>query len=369
MISLSRLFIHPIKSMRGLHVSHAQALDSGLAFDRTFMISDNSGTFLTARQFPQMVLFTPALMADGLYLTAPDGSSAAIRFQDFQPQAAPTEVWGQHFTAQIAPEMINNWLSNYFPRPVQLRWVGKQMSRRVQDFEQVPLGFADGFPYLLINDSSFRYLQNKVPAGIKIEQFRPNLVVTGAAAWDEDSWASIRISDVVFDVAKPCGRCILTTVSTERGRQHPDGEPLATLQTFRSAADNSGDIDFGLNLVARNSGILRVGDEMQVLTRQSPRIYVAGKPTESLQADTDEPQEVTIHFQGKTVKGNNQQVLLEQLEMHGFRVPYSCRAGICGCCRMRLISGKVKSMKQGAVDDDGTILSCSCIPAGDLSLA
>ncbi|OON40833.1 hypothetical protein BTJ39_07115 [Izhakiella australiensis] len=369
MISLSRLFIHPIKSMRGLQVSHAQALESGLAFDRTFMISDDSGTFLTARQFPQMVLFTPALTADGLYLTAPDDSSVAVRFQDFLPQAAPTEVWGQHFTSQIAPEVINNWLSHYFPHPVQLRWVGRQMSRRVQHFEQVPLGFADGFPYLLINESSFRDLQQRAPAGIKIEQFRPNLVVTGAQAWDEDDWQTLRIGGVTFDVTKPCSRCILTTVSTERGRKHPDGEPLATLQSFRSATDGSGDIDFGLNLVARNSGVLRAGDEMQVLARKSPRAYGAGKVVKSIQPDNGKPQDVAIHYQGKTVKGNNQQVLLEQLEMHGFRIPYSCRAGICGSCRMTLISGEVKPMKQSAVADDGTILSCSCIPAGDISLA
>jgi uncharacterized protein YcbX len=34
-----------------------------------------------------------------------------------------------------------------------------------------------------------------------MEQFRPNLVVTGAAAWEEDTWKVIRIGEVVFDVA------------------------------------------------------------------------------------------------------------------------------------------------------------------------
>ncbi|PIJ51345.1 hypothetical protein BL250_01205 [Erwinia sp. OLTSP20] len=369
MISLTRLFIHPIKSMRGLQVSHAQALDSGLAFDRTFMISDENGTFLTARQFPQMVLFTPALTAEGLYLTAPDNRSAVVRFCDFQPQAAATEVWGQHFTSQIAPDTINNWLSSYFDRPVQLRWTGQKMTRRVKRYDQIPLGFADGFPYLLINEASFRDVQNRTPAGIKMEQFRPNLIVTGAPAWDEDSWSSLRIGNVTFEVSRPCSRCILTTVSTERGRKHPAGEPLTTLQNFRTATDGSGDVDFGINLLASNSGILRAGDELTVLSRKSPRSYGAGKMVESLQLSDDHPQEISIHYQGQTVKGNNQQVLLEQLEMHGFRIPYSCRAGICGSCRMTLTSGQVKPMKQSAVANDGTILSCSCIPAGDISLA
>ena len=146
MITLSRLFIHPVKSMRGLQLSHAQVQESGLAFDRIFMVTEPDGTFITARQYPEMVRFTPALLPDGLFITAPDGSQALIRFTDFAAQPAPTEVWGNHFTARIAPEAINTWLSQFFPRPVQLRWVGNELSRRVKRFDSVPLSFADGFP-------------------------------------------------------------------------------------------------------------------------------------------------------------------------------------------------------------------------------
>jgi ferredoxin len=55
--------------------------------------------------------------------------------------------------------------------------------------------------------------------------------------------------------------------------------------------------------------------------------------------------------------------------MQGFRIPYSCRAGICGSCKVTLVAGEVKALKKSAVRADGTILSCSCIPAGDIELA
>lgn len=97
------------------------------------------------------------------------------------------------------------------------------------------LSFADGYPYLLANEASLRDLQQRCPASVKMEQFRPNLVVSGASAWEEDSWKVIRIGDVVFDVVKPCSRCIFTTVSPEKGQKHPAGEPLKTLQSFRTA--------------------------------------------------------------------------------------------------------------------------------------
>ncbi len=93
MVTLSRLFIHPVKSMRGIGLTHAFADISGLAFDRLFMVTETDGTFITARQFPQMVKFIPAPLHDGLHLTAPDGSSAVVRFSDFATQAEPTEVW------------------------------------------------------------------------------------------------------------------------------------------------------------------------------------------------------------------------------------------------------------------------------------
>lgn len=368
MISLSRLFIHPVKSMRATQVSHAQALESGLAFDRVFMIAGMDGTFITARQFPELVLFTPALIPEGLFLSAPDGTSATIRLADFAPQEAPTEVWGNTFTSLVAPEGINQWLSGFFPRPVQLRWTGQQMSRRVKRFEQVPLGFADGFPFLLINEASLHDLRQRCPAGVKLEQFRPNLVVTGATAWAEDSWSTVRIGEILFDVPKPCSRCVFTTISPERGRKHPSGEPLATLQKFRTATDGSGDIDFGLNLIARTSGIMRAGDELQVLASKPPRPYGEGQVTESLEVENSNAASVDISWQGETFRGNNQQILLEQLEMQGFRIPYSCRAGICGSCQMTLVSGEVSPLKKGAVRDNGTILSCSCIPAGDIVL-
>lgn len=368
MITVSRLYIHPVKSMQGTQVSHAQALASGLAFDRIFMLTEPDGTFITARQYPEMVLFTPALIMGGLQLNAPDGSSATVLYDDFLPDAAPTEVWGNKFSALVAPQAINDWLSGFFSRPVQLRWVGPEMTRRVAASDTIPLGFADGYPYLLINESSLHDLRRRCPAGVKLEQFRPNIVITGADAWAEDGWQTLQIGDLVFDLPKPCSRCVLTTVSPQNGYKHPTGEPLATLQRFRTAADGSGDIDFGINLTARNSGIIRTGDSVNVINRRSPRLYGCGEVSESLQVSPSSEQQITIDWNGTSFTGNNQQVLLEQLEMQGIRVPYSCRAGICGSCKITLVSGEVTALKKGAVRNDGTILSCSCVPNGNLVL-
>ena len=368
MINLSQLHIYPVKSMRGLALSHTQVSASGAAYDRIFMITEPDGTFITARQYPQMVLFTPALLHDGLYLSAPDGSTATIRFADFTSALAPTEVWGNHFTAQIAPAAINDWLSSFFSRQVQLRWVGENLTRRVKQYQEVPLSFADGFPYLLTNEASLRDLQQRCPASVSMQQFRPNLVVTGTTAWAEDSWQVIRIGGVIFDVAKPCSRCVFTTISPELGHRHPSGEPLATLQSFRTAVGKN-DVDFGQNLLARNSGVIRVGDEVEIVATKPAQRYGGGTVAESLPEQKTTSRQLTINWAGQRFQGNNQQVLLEQLEQQGIKVPYSCRAGICGSCRIHLLEGQVHGLKKGAIAGDGTILCCSCVPEGDISVA
>ena len=152
----------------------------------------------------------------------------------------------------------------------------------------------------------------------------------------------------------------------KKARKHPSGEPLATLQTFRTAVDN-GDVDFGQNLIARNSGVIRVGDEVEILATGPARAYGA---TESDDTALEQQPDATvlIDWQGQTFRGNNQQVLLEQLENQGIRVPYSCRAGICGCCRIRLLEGEVSPLKKSAIGDDGTILCCSCVPKTTIRL-
>ncbi|WP_213991926.1 YcbX family protein [Sodalis sp. dw_96] len=367
MVSVSRLYIHPVKSMRGLQLSHALVRAEGLAGDRTFMLTETDGTFITARQYPQMVLFTPVMVQNGLHINAPDGQSAMACYEDFTADPHPTEVWGNHFTAYIAPEAINNWLSGYIGHPIQLRWTGASSHRRVKTHPQVSLSFADGYPYLLISEASFGDLQRRCPAGIKLSQFRPNLVVTGAEPYAEDRWRTLKVGDVQFEVAKPCGRCILTTVSVEQGRKHPAAEPLRTLQSYRTA--DNGDVDFGQNLLARGSGIIRVGDKVEILSEQPPRPYKGSQAMETYPAPAEGEHSITIDYRGQSFTGNNRQVLLEQLEQQNIRIPYSCRAGLCGTCKVQLLAGEVTPLTASAVSEPGKILTCSCMPKTDIRLA
>ena len=84
--------------------------------------------------------------------------------------------------------------------------------------------------------------------------------------------------------------------------------------------------------------------------------------------------QVSIYFKrwNKKHRGNQQQTLLEQGESAGLILPYSCRAGCCGRCKAKLISGKVKQDSTDGLSADeqqrGYILLCCSSPLTDVEL-
>lgn len=125
-------------------------------------------------------------------------------------------------------------------------------------------------------------------------------------------------------------------------------------------------MDFGQNLIARSSSVVCVGDEIEILARSPAKIYGAGQTDETLAPEQQPEGIVSLEWEGQSFRGNNQQVLLEQ---QGIRVPWSCRAGIWGSSRVRLLEGEASALEKNAQAADGTILSCSCIPKTPLRLS
>jgi uncharacterized protein len=95
---------------------------------------------------------------------------------------------------------------------------------------------------------------------VPMNRFRPNVVIGGADAYDEDAWRRIRIGDLTFRVVKPCARCSVVTVDQRTGRA--GREPTRTLSTYRR---RDGKVYFGQNLIPDAGGVIRVGDEVTVL--------------------------------------------------------------------------------------------------------
>jgi uncharacterized protein YcbX len=74
----------------------------------------------------------------------------------------------------------------------------------------ITTAFADAGPYLLATETSFNDVNERLPFKLDIIRFRPNIVIDGTVAWDEDDWKKISIGNGgVFHVVARCPRCQL----------------------------------------------------------------------------------------------------------------------------------------------------------------
>ena len=122
------------------------------------------------------------------------------------------------------------------------------------------MGFADGFPLLLISQASLDDLNGRLAAPVPMLRFRPNLVVTGTAPYAEDRWRRIRIGGMTFRVVKPCSRCVITPLDPDTGER--DLNTLAALAEYLRR-DNK--VYFGQNLLYAAGGTVTVGDSVEVI--------------------------------------------------------------------------------------------------------
>ncbi len=132
----------------------------------------------------------------------------------------------------------------------------------------------------------------------------------------------------------------------KKGQKTSGRRTIKNIAIFPHCPEDNGDVDFGQNLIARNSGVIRVGDEVEILATAPAKIYGAAAADDTANITQQPDANVDIDWQGQAFRGNNQQVLLEQLENQGIRIPYSCRAGICGSCRVQLLEGEVTPLKK-----------------------
>jgi uncharacterized protein YcbX len=268
MYSLSELYRYPVKSTayESLESVHLDAL--GLEGDRRWMVVEAAnGRFLTQRLLPQMGRIE-ARWQEGfstLRLRGPGMDDLLVEVPGSDENLRGVMIWRDMLQVPDAGDAAAQWLSTFLGRGVRLVQIPEERARQVDTAYAEPgehVHFADGFPLLLIGQGSLDDLSARVGRPLEMLRFRPNLVVAGAEPFAEDSWKRIRIGDVTFKVAKPCSRCILTTIDPHTGERDAAREPLATLMGYRNV---NGEALFGQNLVAGNRGELKLGMPVKVL--------------------------------------------------------------------------------------------------------
>lgn len=272
-ISVSELYVYPIKSCRGISLERAQIGSRGIQRDREFMLVDPLGRFITQRQQPRMALIETEIRADGILSVKAPNMPELVIVGNNQGERFEVGIWRDTCIGIDQGYTIAEWFSTFLGVPCRLVRMPEHYVRRVNPHyarsAQDQVGFADGYPFLLIAESSLADLNARLQQPLPINRFRPNIVLKGTLPYAEDTWRKIRIGEMIFHVVKPCARCPITT--TDQATAARSKEPLRTLATYRRAQKG---VIFGQNLIHIGEGIIRPGDPVEILKQVSTPNFV-----------------------------------------------------------------------------------------------
>jgi uncharacterized protein YcbX len=262
MLTVSELFIYPVKSLGGIPVDVAKVTERGFQHDRRWMLVDQQGMFFTQRDIPAMALFRVQLQVSGLKVFyKPDPSSYIdVPFEPVSAELMKVVVWEDTCYALTVSDAADTWFSSILGINCRLVYMPDDSIRKV-DPEYASgneiTGFSDGYPFLLIGQASLDDLNSRMVEAVPINRFRPNIVFSGGAPFQEDEMKEFSINGIRFYGVKLCARCVITTIDQETALKGKD--PLKTLASYRSMNKK---VLFGQNLLHNGSGELRIGDEL-----------------------------------------------------------------------------------------------------------
>ena len=269
MLSISQLYIYPVKGLGGISVSTALVTLRGLENDRRFMLVDQDGLFLTQREYPSMALLRTTIEADELIVWHKDNQSDKLRLPIVpEPSLLSTtvKVWDDYCEAQYVSDDADKWFSDKLKASCRLLFMPDSTKRMVDPlyaFNNEITSFTDGYPVLLIGHASLDDLNNRMEDVLPMDRFRPSIVMTGGQPFEEDTMEQFSINGITFYGVKLCARCVVTTTNQETGTTGK--EPLKTLAKYR-ATENK--VFFGQNVLCAGQGTLRSGDEIIVIKRK-----------------------------------------------------------------------------------------------------
>lgn len=269
---IARLFVYPVKSCAGVELAEAVLTRSGLDLDRAWMVVDEQGEFVTQRELPRMALVKPQLKHHEVVLRAP-GMLALHLAIDAVEEPVRVRVWNDEVPAYDMGDVAAQWFSDFLGRRLRLVRFDPD-HKRLSDMEwtqgaEATNQFSDGYPVLVLSEASLEQLNGKLRAAghaaVGIERFRPNIVLAGVEAHDEDRLDLLRIAadqEVQLKPVKPCPRCPIPNVDPATALSSP--EVGDTLQGYRKDERVGGAVTFGMNAIVLQGEeqTLRVGQSV-----------------------------------------------------------------------------------------------------------
>jgi uncharacterized protein len=242
-VRLASIHVYPVKGARGIALDASDVLRTGLRHDRRFMLVDGDGAFMTQREHPKLALVDVALGVEAITIGGEIEVPLAL------PSAlarAKVTVWKDTVDAIAVPGDASTWFSDRLGVACTLYWMPPDVDRP---------GFTDAYPVLVATLASLADLNSRLDTPVPMDRFRPNLVVEGGEAFEEEQHPAVTIGAVRMTMPKRCDRCAVTTVNQRTAEVGK--EPLRTLASYRKDGNH---VYFAMNAIPEREGRVAVND-------------------------------------------------------------------------------------------------------------
>jgi uncharacterized protein YcbX len=274
---IDQLWVYPVKSCAGVSLSEALLTPTGLEWDRAWMVVDAQGEFVTQRELPRMALIQPTFRMGQLVLRAP-GMLALHLALDGVESPLTVRVWDDTVDAWDMGDLAAQWFSDFLgpEAPTDLKKlrlvrfdpeVKRVCSLKWTSGRQSSTQFADGFGVLVTSTASLdglnARLANAGEAPVDQRRFRPNIVLSGVEAHDEDRIGAWRVHAdggvAALENVKPCARCPIPNIDPATATSTPAVSDA--MQAYRVDPRLNGAITFGMNAIVLDGDglVLKVG--------------------------------------------------------------------------------------------------------------
>lgn len=207
----------PIK--RNSFGCHKLGVECDGLFDRCFIVTRDNQR-IVAQNYSKVVLIQPKVIGNHLVLTAPGRSDFELNLDELRNKTR-TKVDCKH-TRVIgidAGDQVADWLSEYllgepgifrlvfYPLTYPTKEIA-QKDRKYKALREEDMGTYHGkSSFMMVNQKSVDELNALLDHPVKPLQFRPNFIVNGPQAFDEDKWKWVRVGEhTTFRVVRPCNR-------------------------------------------------------------------------------------------------------------------------------------------------------------------
>jgi uncharacterized protein YcbX len=268
-VYLQEIWIYPVKSLRGISLQAAQIEARGLEFDRRWMLTDESGRFMSQRELPVLSQFHTAIGEDYISIfTQDDQVGISVSLKPLPSYSAvAVQVWDDQLQALDCGDAAAFWFSEKLETTVRLVQLPEETLRPADPrfaAPGTPVSLADGYPFLVVGTASVDELSLRLGKTVSALRFRPNLIVKTQVPFEEDTWTSVQLGDSEFRLVKPCARCPVVNIDPDTGLSNK--EVLNSLATFRKSNHR---VLFGMNAlwVTSSSSVVGVNSTVNVLKR------------------------------------------------------------------------------------------------------